>query len=115
MNTLTQASHSCAPSARPSFNNGTSELHLIANHALKKGDEITVSYVDVTQHPGEPLLDARRRRRMELARGWRFACSCTRCTSEAPTSADGEVSQKDESKVEEPVVRIEASERLSAS
>jgi import receptor subunit TOM20 len=112
------AAHSCAPSARPSFSNGTSELHLIANHAMKKGDEITVSYVDVTQHPDETPIDARRRRRMELARGWRFACACTRCTSEAaenPASAEGEISRKDESKTEESVIRVQAGEGASLS
>jgi len=112
------AAHSCAPSARPSFSSGTSELHLIANRALKKGDEITVSYVDVTQQPDETLTDARRRRRMELARGWRFACSCTRCTSEAaenPASAEGEIARQDESKVEESVSRVEAGEGMSMS
>jgi import receptor subunit TOM20 len=55
---------------------------------------------------------------MDLARGWRFACSCTRCTSEAaenPSSTDGEISRKDESKVEEAVTRIEANGSLPAS
>jgi mitochondrial import receptor subunit TOM20 len=55
---------------------------------------------------------------MELVRGWRFACSCTRCTSEAlenPAGTDGELVQKDESKVEESVSRIEANESLTSS
>lgn len=85
---------------------------------MKKGDEITVSYVDVTQHPDETPIDARRRRRMELARGWRFACACTRCTSEAaenPASAEGEISRKDESKTEESVIRVQAGEGASLS
>ncbi|KIM75022.1 hypothetical protein PILCRDRAFT_13960 [Piloderma croceum F 1598] len=105
------ASHSCAPSTRPSFSSGTSELYLVANRVLKKGDEITVSYVDSTQHAGETTTDARRRRRMELARGWRFACSCTRCQSELldnPACADGEPIQKDESKIEEPFIMNES-------
>jgi import receptor subunit TOM20 len=104
-------SHSCAPSARPSFSNGTSELHLVANQPLKKGDEITVAFVDVTQHPDESPAESRRRRRMELARGWRFACACSRCTSEGAEHTDGAdndlPSQKDESKVEASVTRVE--------
>lgn len=55
---------------------------------------------------------------MELARGWRFACTCVRCTSEAvenPASIEGEISQGDESKVEVPVTRVEANEGLSMS
>ncbi|KAF8915423.1 hypothetical protein CPB85DRAFT_1433023 [Mucidula mucida] len=71
--------HSCEPSARPSFSGGTSELHLIANQSLKAGDELTVAFVDVAQREEESVEDCRRRRRMELARGWRFACDCARC------------------------------------
>ncbi|KAH7916790.1 hypothetical protein BJ138DRAFT_1131771 [Hygrophoropsis aurantiaca] len=100
-------SHSCTPSARPTFN-GTSELNLVAERAIKKGEEITVSYVDVTQHDGESVMEARRRRRIDLARGWRFACPCSRCIEE---NVDGAASDdghsKDESKVEEVVTRVE--------
>ena len=28
-------------------------------------------------------MECRRRRRIELARGWRFACGCDRCAEEA--------------------------------
>ncbi|KAJ7462173.1 hypothetical protein FB451DRAFT_1341170 [Mycena latifolia] len=76
-------SHSCTPNARPSFSSGTSELHLVANKDLKKGDELTIAYVDVAQHPGESAADCRLRRRKELARGWKFACQCSRCAKEA--------------------------------
>ncbi|KAH7931323.1 MAS20-domain-containing protein [Leucogyrophana mollusca] len=102
-------SHSCAPSARPSFSNGTSELHLVAERAIKKGDEITVAYVDVTQHPEETVAEARRRRRVELARGWRFACPCARCAEEnvSGTASDDGHGQKDESRVEPVVTRVE--------
>jgi len=98
--------HSCDPSARPFFN-GTSELHLIANRALKAGDQVTVAYVDVTQHDDESTQDCRRRRRMELARGWGFACSCSRCASEAGPGDEGDSQPKDKSKVSEVVSRLE--------
>ena len=42
-----------------------------------------MAYVDVTQRPGESVTDARRRRRQELARGWKFACECPKCASDA--------------------------------
>ncbi|EGN92041.1 hypothetical protein SERLA73DRAFT_117876 [Serpula lacrymans var. lacrymans S7.3] len=105
-------SHSCAPSARPSFDDGNAELHLIATRDLKKGDEITVSYIDVAQHEDETTVDARRRRRMELARGWRFACPCTRCAEEAAESGQTseESAPRDESKVEPTVSRAEESD-----
>jgi len=83
---------------------------------LKPGDELSVAYVDVGLHPGESKAECRRRRRQELARGWRFACACERCVAEAPTEqktavngdattngqADGEAEmpKEDESKVE---------------
>jgi import receptor subunit TOM20 len=76
-------SHSCAPSARPSFSSGTSELQLIATKDLKKGDELSIAYVDVVQRPGESAAECRQRRRKELARGWKFACECSRCLKEA--------------------------------
>ncbi|EIW76196.1 MAS20-domain-containing protein [Coniophora puteana RWD-64-598 SS2] len=75
-------SHSCAPNAHPSFN-GTTELSLVAERDVKKGDELNVSYVDLSSHEGETPAEARRRRRFELARGWKFACPCTRCVQEA--------------------------------
>lgn len=76
--------HSCAPSTRPSFESGTSELHLIATHDIKKGDELTVSYVGTKRRSHDKnAFDARKHRRMELARGWGFACACPRCESEA--------------------------------
>ncbi|KAF8914306.1 hypothetical protein CPB84DRAFT_79701 [Gymnopilus junonius] len=100
--------HSCQPTVRPSFSLGTSEISIIANQDLKKGDVLTVAFVDVTQHPGESVVECRRRRRFELARGWRFSCGCERCAEEAKALSAEEKSSaaeelKDESKVEETV------------
>ncbi|KAF9464812.1 hypothetical protein BDZ94DRAFT_1281731 [Collybia nuda] len=103
--------HSCIPSARPSFASGTSNLHLVANHDIKQGDVLTVAFVDVTQHTDEPVIECRRRRRTELARGWRFACSCDRCKEEEKTmsveekKADTDV--QDGSKIEASMSRYE--------
>jgi mitochondrial import receptor subunit TOM20 len=102
--------HSCRPSARPSFASGTSEISIIASHDLKKGDELTIAFVDVGQHPAETAVDCRRRRRVELARGWRFACACERCTEEGKSMTTeeekaglSEEEQKDQSRVEDVV------------
>ncbi|PPR02662.1 hypothetical protein CVT24_002145 [Panaeolus cyanescens] len=106
--------HSCQPSARPSFSSGTAEMSIVANKDLKKGDVLTIAYVDVTQHPEESVIDCRRRRRIELARGWRFACTCERCIEEANAmtseekQANPEEQTKDESKVEETVKKYAA-------
>ena len=83
--THSQLNHSCAPSAKPAFTSGTAELHLVATRNIKAGDEVTVSYVDTSKRSKDNAMEARRRRRMELARGWHFACSCTRCEEEKVT------------------------------
>ncbi|TFK81511.1 MAS20-domain-containing protein [Polyporus arcularius HHB13444] len=97
------AAHSCDPSARPFFES-TNELQLIANRDIKKGDEITIAWVDVTQHDGETAEEARRRRRVELARGWKFKCECERCVGEVIQDIEKEDAElgvhEDESKVE---------------
>jgi import receptor subunit TOM20 len=111
--------HSCAPSARPSFRDGTARLSLVANRALRAGDELTIAFVDVSQHAEESAVDARRRRRAELARGWRFPCMCAKCVADgapAPGADDtltaesgvaDEAEITDESKVEEIVLKGE--------
>lgn len=74
----------------------------------------------MTQHEGETLEDSRRRRRQELARGWKFACACDKCLAEKPVAVETETDNqstvdadylgitKDESKLEEVVARVEA-------
>jgi import receptor subunit TOM20 len=86
--------HSCAPTGRVSFQAGTSELHLFATTDIKKGEEITVAYVDVAQHDGESVMESRRRRRIELARGWRFACTCKRCIQESQEAEENSLEDK---------------------
>jgi len=116
-----QLAHSCDPNVRPSFDEtGTSELSLIALRDLKKGDELTMAYADVNQRPGESVLDARRRRRQELARGWKFACECSKCASDLihTENPDAKSSEKandndlgvplEKAKLEETVARVEA-------
>jgi len=84
-------------------------MHLVATRDIKAGDEITVSYIDTSVREDEDVVQARYRRRKELARGWRFACQCDRCVREAPPSSAGEkeLEIKDESKVEPIVSQID--------
>lgn len=42
-----------------------------------------MSYVRATPTEGETPFENRKMRRQELARGWRFACECTKCSEEA--------------------------------
>ncbi|EMD40854.1 hypothetical protein CERSUDRAFT_103234 [Gelatoporia subvermispora B] len=107
--------HSCAPNAKPTFQSDTTELQLVATQPIKKGDEITMAYVDVSQHPDETPVEARRRRRIELARGWRFKCECTRCVSETTEGEEHDIGVKgDEAKVEAVVRRVESGNAGSA-
>ncbi|KAH6914784.1 hypothetical protein BKA70DRAFT_554989 [Coprinopsis sp. MPI-PUGE-AT-0042] len=75
--------HSCSPSALVSFPSGTTQLELTANKDLKAGDVLTIAYVDVKQKEAESMAECKRRRRVDLVRGWKFACACERCEHEA--------------------------------
>ncbi|KAF5333363.1 hypothetical protein D9611_002673 [Ephemerocybe angulata] len=109
--------HSCTPSATVAFSAGTTELHLVALQPLKKGDLVTIAFVDVAQREGETVVDCRRRRRVDLARGWKFACGCARCAEEAEVAAaaagvagaeaEADVAVKDEAKVDEALRNFE--------
>ena len=92
-------------------------MHLIATRDIKAGDEITVSYVDASVHDDEDAVQARYRRRKELARGWRFACQCDRCVREAPPPSVGEKEPQlnDESKVESIVSQVDKEAALGQS
>ncbi|KAG6891696.1 hypothetical protein C0992_010099 [Termitomyces sp. T32_za158] len=104
--------HSCTPNAHPSFDAGTAELCLVASCDLKKGDELTIAYVDVKKQEGETTIECRRRRRIELARGWHFACPCQRCMEDGKELSGEErlvdaTLEKDGSKVDAVVSRYE--------
>lgn len=89
---------------------GTSELHLVAAHDIKVGDQITISYVDTKKRSKDKnALDARKHRRLELARGWGFACDCSRCKEEEatlnlPTEGNGEANLPTQDAKLEPAV-----------
>jgi mitochondrial import receptor subunit TOM20 len=102
---LWQLQHSCDPSVRPSFPEGTNELHLVAAKPIKKGDELTMAYVDVK--PAEDVVEARRLRRQEIARGWRFACECTKCKEEAPAATGDTPAPADDVKIEGPGAQVD--------
>jgi import receptor subunit TOM20 len=42
-----------------------------------------MSYVRSSPTEGETVMENRRGRRQELARGWRFVCECSKCAAEA--------------------------------
>lgn len=64
------------------------------------------------QREGETVIECRRRRRIELARGWRFACPCQRCVEEGKNLSGEEklvdaTLERDGSKVDAVVSRYE--------
>jgi len=80
-----------------------------------------MAYVDVAQRPDESVAEARRRRRQELARGWKFACECSKCAADALVRTEDPAAEGAEdvdgndlgvpleaAKLEEAVARVEA-------
>ncbi|KAL1743122.1 hypothetical protein HDZ31DRAFT_83665 [Schizophyllum fasciatum] len=117
-------SHSCAPNARPSFDGddataGSAELRLIATRDIAKGEELSVAFIDAAQS-----LEARR---AELQAGWKFACTCEKCKTEAAAGEgegegkaegekSGEAPPEDASQVEPTMKRFEkTAEELPAA
>ncbi|THH11720.1 hypothetical protein EW145_g459 [Phellinidium pouzarii] len=108
--------HSCCPSVRPSFIGGTSELHLFATRDIEEGEELTMSYVDSTQHAEETPVGARMRRRAELLRGWKFSCACAKCEEEEKLlHLEKEGGHADGSRIEPALERHLADRMKSAS
>jgi len=71
---ISRANHSCAPSATYYWSYDTFQLSLISNKNIRKGEEITVAYVE----PSMPKADRR-----ERLRSWYyFDCACEKCQSE---------------------------------
>lgn len=70
--TFSRCNHSCGPNALAHFNYTTWAIELRATRAIKIGEEISISYVDV--------LQASLERRVQLATTYGFTCSCKWCT-----------------------------------
>ncbi|KAK9472777.1 uncharacterized protein V1510DRAFT_365049 [Dipodascopsis tothii] len=67
--------HSCEPNVDVKFVTRTAGVRVVALQALRPGDELTTTYVDLRQD-----VAARRR---QLHQGWGFWCTCARCVREA--------------------------------
>ncbi|KAJ1679534.1 mitochondrial import receptor subunit tom20 [Spiromyces aspiralis] len=71
------ANHSCEPNAKPTFPADTTKLALVATKLVKKGEELTVSYIPVG-HPERPYES----RNKELMDKFRLKCGCSKCEAE---------------------------------
>ncbi|PVF95294.1 SET domain-containing protein [Serendipita vermifera] len=69
---FSRSNHSCGPNAFAHFNLNTWAIELRASRAIKAGEEIFISYVDVLQ---DSL-----KRRAQLATLYDFTCQCKWCT-----------------------------------
>ncbi len=65
--------HSCEPSARIEFRGGNNTLTLVASKPIKKGEDVTISYVPVTAE------ESTEERQAKIAKAYRFRCECTKC------------------------------------
>jgi len=65
--------HSCNPSARVTFPNGTCELALVANRDIPEGEEIRISFVP------DAISRTTDDRQAALSGTWRFLCCCDLC------------------------------------
>jgi len=72
-NRISMCSHSCDPSCCWSYGDDDAFV-LRARVSLKKGDELTISYLQ-----DEDLLKSTAVRRQKL-QNWRFECTCERCS-----------------------------------
>lgn len=73
--TFSLVNHDCVPNTvqELSVENGEIFMNLIANRDIKKGEEITTSYLRTNLHQPE--------RRLTLWRSWRFVCQCEKCSN----------------------------------
>lgn len=78
--TLSLLNHSCQPNMQMAFSAGNL-VRLRANQPVKKGERMTISYIDLYLPP--------LKRRVKLLRSKYFLCTCPRCLT--PTSADLEI------------------------
>ncbi|KAK2713934.1 hypothetical protein QYM36_009731 [Artemia franciscana] len=68
------ANHSCIPSARVTFPQNNHVLSLVASRAIKKGEEIFISYLDECE-----LSRSKTSRQQALRENYLFNCNCERC------------------------------------
>eukprot|EP01064_Diplonema_japonicum_P023468 TRINITY_DN338_c1_g1_i1.p1 TRINITY_DN338_c1_g1~~TRINITY_DN338_c1_g1_i1.p1 ORF type:complete len:389 (+),score=92.42 TRINITY_DN338_c1_g1_i1:44-1168(+) len=67
--TSSKINHSCVPNMTASFTGKT--VHFMAIKPIQKGDELTISYVE--------LASTKEERNAELSDRYGFACTCSRC------------------------------------
>lgn len=70
--------HSCVPNAQVTFPNNNNRLVLQALQNIEPGDEITICYLDECMQSR-----SRHTRRKYLLENYLFACTCTKCESQA--------------------------------
>ena len=76
--------HSCAPNC--SVSAGTKALEVVTDEAVRAGDELCISYIDLHQPASA--------RQKALSRHYHFACTCERCAAERTRGRDRPASEK---------------------
>ena len=73
--------HSCDPSAEVQAQNFVdNHIDVLAKRDIYKGEEITISYINLHRMEGKRATDSSRRQR-ELQSRYLFLCDCPRCNS----------------------------------
>jgi SET domain-containing protein len=74
--------HSCDPSAKQVLSpDGAlqAEAVIVASRAIKEGEEITISYINVD----DTELDSTQKRGAKLQSEYLFHCNCSKCTAQS--------------------------------
>lgn len=72
--------HSCDPLAEIRGGEySDSRIDLVAKRTIQKGEEISISYINLMETDSSPTVVARNRRRKHLESKYLFKCNCNRC------------------------------------
>lgn len=70
---ISRLNHSCCPNCESTFHEDINQKQIYASRAIRKGEELCISYIDVR---------ATRSKRLELLGMWGFQCACDACASQ---------------------------------
>ncbi len=76
--------HSCDPNAEIRGQEYVDcNIDIVAKEEIRRGEEISISYLNLGCNPSKSL-GARNRRRRELRSRYLFQCQCSRCVERIP-------------------------------
>ncbi|CAK7226248.1 hypothetical protein SBRCBS47491_006167 [Sporothrix bragantina] len=94
---LSRINHACNPNAYYRFSHRTLTIEVVAYRDIQPGEEITISYAQLTQ--------SRTERRLFLQNNWHFNCSCSLCRADADAMTLSEDRRRDMRKLQATLVQ----------